>query len=423
MDLQLIKACLDKRTYEILQSKIPHDIVGGSTSTMLRWVGAYYKSNPSAGYLTPEYLKAYIQLRLKDQDTEGLRLLLQLCDKLKATPSPEVPTILNMLLERDFVGRVGALYVRYEHGDEVDFYTEVEQLVKQYHKLRHLNDVPDYDIHTLLDEMQQGRGIKLSGLADIHQHVDNIPGGASIAFAARPGQGKSSWLAYTLTRSAKSIYEYFGGRGVMFAVNEGDPGRVMPRMYQAALGATLSELYALRDSGDLIEAYEQATGVPADFITPVPIAGWSFSDLEREIESRNPGVVVIDMLEHVALPGNLSKAELTAQQWVSARELALLYDYVSIATVQIGFDGANTMYPTYDHLNYSKTGIQSATDVVITMGSLTDVQYQELRGFSVQKNKFTVEGSPEKFDFQASFDKDRALFNDGAVTTQEITNA
>src|SRR5690625_7709851 len=52
-------------------------------------------------------------------------------------------------------------------------------------------------------------------------------------------------------------------------------------------------------AGTLIKDYEEAIQAPGDFIQTVPIAGWSFSDLERRIEETRPSVVVVDMLEHV----------------------------------------------------------------------------------------------------------------------------
>jgi len=422
MDLQLIRACLDRKTYENIRAKVPYEVVGKTTSTMLQWIGAYFTSNPDIPMVTPEHLKAYVSVRMQDSlEDPGVQVLLKLCDELKTVPDPDVPTVLNMLMEQDFAGRLGALYVRFEQGHEIDFFTEVEELTREYSVLRKIKDVPSFDIETALAELRDGRGVTFGGMQFFKEYISPVRGGASIAFAARPGQGKSSWLCYTLTRSAGSIREFFGeDRPVMFCVNEGEPGRVPPRLYQAAMGATLSELYDKLDAGTLIKDYEEAIQAPGDFIQTVPIAGWSFSDLERKIEETRPSVVVVDMLEHVGLHGNLSKAERTTEQWVKIRELALVYDFIAISTVQIGYEGANTLFPTYDHINYSKTGVQSATDIIIMMGSLGNPQMQHVRGFHVAKNKFTVQGKPEQVELEAVFDKDRSTFNDGAVTMDQV---
>src|SRR5699024_2103330 len=163
MDLQLVRACLRRKDYDVLIHKIPYDLVGQTTTALIRWIGAYYKSNPEAGGLTPEYLKAYIQVRLQHQlEDAGTEVLMKLCDKLQNEPDPELPTLFNMLMEQDFVGKVGSLYVRYEQGDEVDFYTEVEQLTKDYNSLRRLRDIPEYDITEVLDSIRYGKAMKLT---------------------------------------------------------------------------------------------------------------------------------------------------------------------------------------------------------------------------------------------------------------------
>src|SRR5699024_285343 len=131
-------------------------------------------------------------------------------------------------------------------------------------------------------------------------------------------------------------------------------------------------------------------------------------------------VVVVDMLEHVGFHGNLSKAERTTEQWIKIRELALVYDFVAINTGQIGYEGANTLFTTYDHINYSKTGVQSATDIIIMMGSLGNLQMEHVRRFHLAKNKFTVQSRPEQVELEAVFDKDRSTFNDGAVTMVQV---
>src|SRR5690625_1118699 len=415
MDIQLVRACLTRKTFEILHPKIPYDLLGSTTVAMLKWIRAFFKANPDVSTATPELLQTYITVRLEHRvDQPEVKLLVELCQRLQNTPEPNVPTMLNMLMEHDFVGKVGNLYVRYEQGDEVDFYTEIEQLTKEYNTLRRLRDIPEYDIGEILQELRDGRGMKLKGMTFLEDYIDNFPGGTSIGIAARPNQGKSSLLCYLLTKSAPSIQQYFGtDRKVLFMVNEGDPNRVVPRLYQAALGATLSELYAMHDAGTLLSKYEEAIQAPADFIKPVPIAGWSFAEIEREVEEQNPSVVVVDMLEHVSMVGVTNKAERTTDLWVKARELALIYDYVSIATVQIGIEGANNLFPSYDHLNYSKTGIQAATDIILMMGSLNDPQYQHIRGFNTAKNKFSVEGKPSLVEAEAVFNKDTSEFKDG----------
>jgi hypothetical protein len=77
-------------------------------------------------------------------------------------------------------------------------------------------------------------------------------------------------------------------------------------------------------------------------------------------------------------------------QW--ARELAVRYKLIALATSQISAEGDGLAYPTLGMLKDSKTGKQGAVDFIITLGKKNEIMYENIRFIGLTKNKLHVEG-------------------------------
>lgn len=427
MDFQLIKAMLDsRRNYTLFYERVPMDTIGTTTRALLGWIHAYYAANPTTQSLSIEQLKSYITIRLGDTvDTDGAKLLLSICDRVQHVQVEDTASIWNTLIEQDFAGRVGALYTRYDAGGEVALLDDVTELATEYRGLRIGNDTKPHDISEILQEIKDERGIKFDSIGILRDNVAALRGGKSIALAARPDKGKTSLLCQLATNIAPQCVDYFGvDRPILYLVNEGNERTIYPRMYQAALRKTMNDIYAMNDSGILIPEYEKVLNAPANYIQILPIHGFTIGQYRELVERLNPSFVITDMVEHVAIPNITSKPERITALWEQLRDLAIINDYIHMGTVQLGVEGGNCLFPTYEHINYSKTGIQAATDLILIMGALDGVEHQDLRGLSTPKNKQKVEGKPAYVETQMIFDMDRCYFNDGTGqvhTTTEIT--
>lgn len=432
MDFQLIKAMLDsRRNYDMFYSRVPMDMVGITTRSLLTWIHTFYQANPTVNTLGVDQLKSYITVRLGDQvETDGAKLLLNICDKLKTVDVTDTASIWNTLVEHDFAGRVGALYTRYDSGGEVEFLDEVTELATEYRHLRIGEALANHDINEILEELKQERGVRFDSIGILKDNVAPLRGGRSIALAARPDKGKTSLLCQLATDVAPKCVEFFGvDRPILYLVNEGNERTIYPRMYQAALKARMTEVYEMNEKGILIPSYEEALQAPSDYIRILPIHGYTISQYRELVGRLNPCFVITDMVEHVAIPNIHSKSERITALWEQLRDLAIINDYIHLGTVQLGVEGGNCLFPTYEHINYSKTGIQAATDLILIMGALDSPEHQDLRGLSTPKNKLKVEGKPAYVETQMYFDMDRCLFKDGTVqhespkvTTENILN-
>lgn len=393
------------------------------TSAMLQWYGLYFNTFTEREGVDPDELESLVRLRTADASPESVAITLHMVNQLRS-PAPEdaVAGIIGQLYELDLSGRVGALLARYNNGEEVDLAYEVQRLSADTVRAKGQSSPSDYidtDIDELLKEVSNDKGIKFRRIAVLREGILGLQGGASIALAARPDKGKTSFIADTITDWAPQCVQFFGGsRPILWLCNEGSGKRIVPRIYQAALAKDLNEIILMSNNGQLRPAYEKAIGAPADYIRVKDAHGMSMAQIEQVIEAMNPSVVVFDMLANVRLGkgnGGGNKADEVEQLWQGAREMAVLKDFIAISTVQVSVEGDNQLYPPYSALKDSKTAAQGASDVIIMLGSLNSPEMQNLRAVSTPKNKFAVPGKQSYVQSEVNFDGSRCRFNDGST--------
>lgn len=423
MDILILKALSARQRYRSLAKAVPQGMIDPNTSAMLQWFGVYFEAFPEAEYIKPEELQSLVRLRCANVPKEQVDITLHLCNKLHEPISDaSLAGILGQLHELDLAGRVGALLTKYNQGDEVALAYELSKLSTETVRSMSQSAPDDYidtPIEELLADVTDDKGLKFRRIKVLNEGIAGLQGGASIAIGARPDKGKTSFIASTITDWAPQVLEFFGaGRPILWLNNEGSGKRIIPRVYQAALGKDLTEIIALSNRGELVPAYTEAIGGTADIIRVKDMHGASLAQIEQVVESMNPAVVVFDMLANFRMPGSAgaNKADAVEQMWQEVREMAVRHDFISLSTVQISVEGGNNLYPPYSALKDSKTAIQGATDVILMMGSLDsiDENAQILRGLSTPKNKFAMPGKPSCVTGEVYMDAARCVFDDGS---------
>lgn len=422
MDSLVLHAMAQKQRYNSLRHVIPEGMMTADTNAVLAWFGAYYNAFPERTAVDLDELKSLVRLRSANASPEGVAITLHLIDQLK-TPVDEVALngILGQLYEMDFAGRAAAAIAKYQNGEEIDVLYEVAGLAEKAKRARN-SATPDEYITTpigdLLAEVADDKGLKFRRIAALREHILGLQGGASIAIAARPDKGKTSFIADCLTDFAPQVVAMYGSsRPILWLNNEGSGKRIIPRIYQAALKMDLNEIIALSNRGELVPKYTEVIGGVPDLIRVKDMHGASLAQIEQVIEAMQPSVVVGDMIANFRLSGaanGSNKADAVEQMWQEWREIMVRNDCIGLGTVQISQEGGNMLYPPYSALKDSKTGIQGATDVIIMMGSLDNPDAQTIRGLSSPKNKFAVPGKPSCFQSEVYFDGSRCKFDDGS---------
>jgi hypothetical protein len=421
MDLLLLKALSDKKRYKSLLHAVPSGMIASTTQSMLQYFGLYFEAFPERTEVHPDELASLLTLRVFPNATpEQAHLIRHLCGELEQHTDPaSVQGILGQLHELDLSGRVGALLTKYNNGEEVQLAYELSKLSTSTVRSMSQSAPTDYidtDIGVLLSEIADDRGIKFRKLQVLFEHVGGMQGGASIAIAARPDKGKTSFIASTLVDFAPQCISFFGkDRPILWLNNEGPGKKIVPRVYQAALNKDIVEINKLSNAGELVQLYSKAVGGDPTIIRVKDMHGATLAQIEQVIEAMRPSVVVYDMLANFRLPGGQggNKAEAIEQAWQTVREHAVMHDFIAISTVQISVEGGNQLFPSYSALKDSKTGIQGATDLILMLGSLDNPDAQILRGISTPKNKFSMPGKPSCVTAELYFDASRCHFEEG----------
>lgn len=94
------------------------------------------------------------------------------------------------------------------------------------------------------------------------------------------------------------------------------------------------------------------------------------------------------------------------------REMAAIYDFLHIGTVQVSAEGFDMMFPPLSAMQNSKTGIQTTLDLAIFMGAVNAENMDFIRGISTPKNKCASTGVKGKNQFEVLFDPEINLWSE-----------
>lgn len=420
MDRILLAVLKERSKYRQLRGAVPDDLIGQETVSMLAWFGAFFEAFPDKGRVDTDSLRSMFNLRVGNSIDDNQRAIMTLLFRKLDEPvdQQEIDGISQMLYERSFKGKAAALINRYDNGDEIDLTYEMNKLAHENMRQMSASSPASYidaDIADILNDFQDDRGLKLVTQL-LRSSVGGLQGGDSIAVAGRPDKGKTSLLAANLVNFAPQLESVgWKGRPMLWLNNEGSGRRIIPRIYQAALKCTFSEMVAKSNAGTLVQEYTAA--MHGECIRVKDMHGATLGQIEQVIEEMNPCVVVFDMLANFRMSGVAggNKTDGLEQMWQEVREMAVRHDFVAMPTVQISADGDDQMYPPYSALKDSKTGIQGATDVILMMGALNSIEMDTVRGFSTPKNKRQMQGTPSNTPGQVFFDKERCVFEDGSL--------
>lgn len=377
---------------------------------MIAWFEAYYNTFPERMEIDVDELVSLVRLRSGNAGPESLALMLHLCELLRV-PIDETSLrgILGQLYELDLSGRAGALIARYNNGDEVSLAYELQMLGAQTRRSMVDGAKPKWAhkgiLEYLMDDSDEG-GLQWTSFAALSTTLKGLHKGDNVAVCAPTDQGKSSLLcrfAVDFQQQAKTLYP---GQPLLYLVNEGTDIRVQTRLYQTALGLQRDAMIALGQ--DALESQYCSVVGSRDSIQAMNVHGKSMAQISNIIESLNPHMVISDMTGRIRATSNKSGGANDINQleevWNDFRELAVIYDFAHMGTVQVSAEGFNMLYPPVSALQNSKTGIQTTLDLILMLGALQNPAAQGLRGLSTPKNKLARSGKASLNMFECYFD-------------------
>lgn len=324
--------------------------------------------------------------------------------------------IVERILELEFATKSANILQQFHGGNDVDVTRSLEELLETYKlQVERKVKIPwiQASIHELLEEDENHVGLQWR-LECLNQAMRPLKPGDFGIVAARPDAGKTSFLTDQLTFMAPQVEKLYGEkRPILWFNNEGPGRRIVTRLYQSALNASIKDLILKKNSGSIVKEYSTAVGA-VDNIRVLDVHDmWNYEVVDI-LHEMNPGLIVFDMIDNIKFGGSNAGARTdqvleSMYQW--ARVLGVRFECPVLATSQISNEGDGDCHPTLGMLKDSKTGKQGAADFQLMIGKSNDPCMQMSRWMNLPKNKLQQEGFPKDPRCEVIFDSLRGRFN------------
>lgn len=221
--------------------------------------------------------------------------------------------------------------------------------------------------------LQQGLRWRLNSL---NKSLGSLRKGDFGFVFARPETGKTTFLASECTFMASQA-----SSPVLWFNNEEQGEKVMLRCYQAALGATLEQLFS-----SIADARERFRSVTRSNLRLVDQAILTKREVEAICQAVQPSLIVFDQIDKITgFKADRDDLVLGAiYQW--ARELAKTYCPI-IGVCQADGTAEGVKWLTMSHVSNAKTSKQAEADWILGIGRSNDAGYEEVRHMNISKNK------------------------------------
>lgn len=410
----LLQILTIKKQWQKLRSSIHLDRFDKEVRCVLNQINKYWKQYDHTDMNMEVFVsKFFIDVTCTDQERLYYN---KIFDTMLSEPD-EVTSkdIIRNLRTMEFHKEIEDAGNDYTLGVDIDIYETIRAHCNDFESdIRRDADTGfcTASIQDILDDAQNGS--KLEWMLDsLRRAMPDLRTGHQVIVAARPGKGKTSFVAHAVTHMLQGDYMKASGRPVVWFNNEGYKIRIKNSCVRAALRRTLEEI---ADIGWEVAGNKYINIIGAmDNIRIYDIHGRDHMYLERIIDNDKPAIVVWDMLDNVkgfyGSKGNDRKDQQLEALYQWARECSVKYDFLSLPTSQISVEGSNIQWVPDSMLKDSKTGKQGACDAIITIGSVDKIGFENSRFIYVPKTKSSpVKGFPADCRTEVVFDGGRSLY-------------
>lgn len=407
MDLNILHALASRGKYRALSKAVPEEMIDATTKNLLLWFGRYFETYPDSDSIEWGSLETMVSLD-PSVKIDNMVLYRHIIKQLQDTTiSPEVINAVSSQLEElMFTGKANALLTKHANGEDIDITFELQLLSAQTRsRMETVAEAAwaDKDILEYLEQGLEDGGFSLLSFPELNVNLKGLRGGMNVAVAAPTDKGKSSFFARIAVDIATQAKVSHPNQPLLYIVNEGTASSLTPRIYQTALGLNNNDMYKMAREGTLEPAYCKVVG-RRDSIRLVDAHGLTIGQIMRLIESHNPHTVITDMTGRIRA-GNSKMNDINQLEeiWNTMREMAAIYNFLHIGSVQVSAEGFDQLYPPVSALQNSKTGIQTTLDLMLMIGAILDPQHEFTRGISTPKNKLARTGSPAYLKIPMTF--------------------
>lgn len=433
LDTQTLQLLRRRDRYEQMARAIPARALDVRTKALLDDFGRFFRDFPDAQDINGPAFKVMFRSVHPLLPVEDVTVYEKIIDVvLNGTVPPDIEAgLMKRLAAAATAYDIAQDIAAFNEGREIDLRRAVEARVEEYDKFvqRQVKNPQVLDaIEDLLSQQENHRGIKFRA-PWLNSSIKPLEGGDFVILAARPDKGKTSFWCDELPFMASQLDAFWPDekRSVLWFNNEGPGRRIVTRLFQGALGATIEELSAWSHqpaTGPRAEQfktlvrqkYAEAIGGRLGALRVMDIHDYWNYEVEDVIKQFKPGVILFDMIDNIKFGGEVANnGQRTDQlleamyQW--ARMMGVKYDCIILANSQLSADADGVQYPTLPQLKDSKTGKQGAADVIITMGAVNDPMLENSRYFGCTKNKKVPTNGRKSPMVEVLFDSHRCRFN------------
>lgn len=391
IDINLLRLMKRRENFYKVYARVPRQAIEQQTAVLLDDMAEYFKACPDDEVMDvatfyPMFLARHPKLA-DDARTKFKRIIADMRDDL---PQDREDLILSSLFELRLGGDLATVLSQYEEGDIANLHVALAGKLDEFRKdsgFKSLDFLQD-DIMDLLQQEVDDSGMRWR-LNCLNESMRGLRAGDFGIIAGRPDKGKTTFLASELSFMAPQLEE---GQPVVWLNNEGPGNRIIPRLYQAALGMSMTEMIAFSKTNNLNDAYNELMGMPWR-IRVFDVHGLDTYAVEQILDKHEPGLVVYDMIDKVRGFADAGRTdEVLERMYDWARELGVKYNFAGMATSQISNEGDGLQFPSLGMLKDSKTGKQGACDFQLMLGASNDPAYAGLRYIGAPKNKLRRDG-------------------------------
>jgi len=361
-----------RRGWEKLWSCIPLDRFDKEVRLMLNSLNKYWRDTGTDTIDIEAFsMKFFLWNTLSEEERVVYKRLIAMT---REEPDPDTAKVITRELRlMEFNKEVEDAQNLYALGEDIDLYERIRSCLVEYEQDVRKSVDSSYcteGVQEIIEESVKGSGL-LWSLDCLNAAMPDLRTGKQVLIGARPGKGKTSFVADQVMGFLRVPWVKSSGRPIVWFNNEGKKITIKGTCLRAALRKDFEQIAAIGwDEAE--EEFNRILG-GSRMLQIYDIHGKDHAYLERIIDKEKPSVVVWDMLDNVRGFTGTKGTERQDQrlealyQW--ARESAVIYDFLSLPTSQVSVEGAGLQWIPDSALKDSKTGKQGACDAILTIGT------------------------------------------------------
>ncbi|MDJ0764875.1 MAG: DnaB-like helicase C-terminal domain-containing protein [Myxococcota bacterium] len=377
----VLAACLNSREAmdTVLRFSTP-DEFGEQARIVLGHLEEYYETDPGAQFAdadiversiartmsTPKHVETFSRIlkAISEMDVSAPNVVRDLLEVKRKNAGDQLATVLTGGAEQDKVSRL------------LEQYQELSQAASLADTQSSSEVLQDVDLEEMFeDTYADGQRIRILPRQLNERLAGGLLRGHHMLVFARPEMGKT---AVMINMTAGFLNQ---GYTVLYCGNEDPTPDMMARFVSRLTNTPTVEVQ--KDVGAHMEAAREKGYSNLVFAKLTP---GSLREVEALASKYQPDVIILDQLRNLKATeeSRVNALEHLAQ---GARTLGQRHDALVISVTQAGDSASDKSVLDLNDVDYSKTGIPAAVDVMLGIGATDDDKRHNRLMFSLCKNK------------------------------------